>query len=209
MKLLITAATQNEIPLFCSPDNDTDILITGVGIVSTLYHLQKRIRQIDYDMIIQAGFAGRFTAGINLGETVIVAQDTFGDLGAEENNNYKTIFEMGLADKDEFPFSNGWLVNKSDWLDASRYKKVNAVTINKVSDSILLKQQRENTFRPHIETMEGAALHYLCLQENIPFLQIRTITNDVGERDKTKWLLQEAVENLNTGLYGMINKLKG
>ena len=209
MKLLITAATKNEIALFSSGDEDTDILIAGVGIVSTLYHLQKRLQQIDYEMIIQAGFAGSFTDEIELGETVIVQQDTFGDLGAEENNYYKTIFDMGLADKDEFPFTNGWLTNKNDWVDMAGYKKVNAITVNKVSDSMILKQQRENTFNPHIETMEGAALHYICLQENIPFLQLRTISNIVGERDKIKWRLTAAVENLDTALNQLIKKIKG
>ena len=116
---------------------------------------------------------------------------------------------MGLADKDEFPFTNGWLTNKNDWVDMAGYKKVNAITVNKVSDSMILKQQRENTFNPHIETMEGAALHYICLQENIPFLQLRTISNIVGERDKTKWRLTAAVENLDTALNQLIKKIKG
>ncbi len=49
--------------------------------------------------------------------------------------------------------------------------------------------------------MEGAALHYVCLQEQIPFVQIRSVSNYVGERDKTKWKMKEAIENLNTELY--------
>ena len=208
MKLLIIAATQDEIALLSPTVDNADTLITGVGMVSTLYHLQKRLQQMDYDMIIQAGFAGSFNEELKLGETVLVKQDTFGDLGAEENKGYKTIFDMGLADSNEFPFTNGWLINKTEWLDRLKYKKVSAVTVNKVSDSILLKQQREKTFIPGIETMEGAALHYLCLQENIPFLQLRIISNIVGVRDKTKWLLKEAVESLSTELDRLIKKLK-
>jgi futalosine hydrolase len=55
--------------------------------------------------------------------------------------------------------------------------------------------------------MEGAALHYVCLQENIPFVQIRSVSNYVGERDKTKWKIQEAIENLNRELLLMINRI--
>ena len=208
MKLLITAATKNEIPLFSSPDKDTDILITGVGMVATLFHLQKRIHQMDYDMIIQAGFAGSFTDEIKPGETVIVQQDTFGDLGAEENNKYQTIFDMHLADKDEFPFTNGWLVNNYGLAGSFTHKKVKGITVNKLTDSLSLTQQREEIFQPGIETMEGAALHYICLQENIPFLQLRAISNRVGERDKTKWVLAAATENLDIALNGLLKKLK-
>jgi futalosine hydrolase len=207
MKLLITAATTNEIAGFSPPAHNTDILITGAGITSTLYHLQKRIQQVDYDMIIQAGIAGSFTGELQLGETVLVQQDTFGDLGAEEKNVFIPLFEMGLADKDEFPFTNGWLVNQNKWLRQFDLKKVNAITVNTVSDDALLKQQREKKFSPGIETMEGAALHYLCLQENIPFLQVRSISNWVGERDKAKWLMKASIENLGAGLTGLVKKL--
>ena len=209
MKVLITAATQYEIGLFDPPAIEHDILITGVGSVATLYHLQKRIHQVDYDLIIQAGFAGTFSNNLDLGQTVIVTHDTFGDLGAEEDDQYQTLFDMGLADKNEFPFTNGWLINNNGIIDASACKKVTAITVNKVSDAALLKQQRINTFNADVETMEGAAFHYICLQENVPFVQIRTITNIVGVRDKTKWLLNESIENLATALTNFVNNLKG
>ena len=34
--------------------------------------------------------------------------------------------------------------------------------------------------------MEGAALHYACIMEHIPFIQLRAVSNFVGERDKNK-----------------------
>ena len=207
MKLLITAATQQEIPLFTSAGEHTDVLITGVGIASTMYHLQKRLQQMDYDMVVQAGFAGSFSKGPALGATVIVQKDSFGDMGMEEKGKYQTVFDIGLADKNEFPFTEGWLVNPLELAGSLPYEKVTAITVNKVSDDAKLVQQRENTFHPGIETMEGAALHYVCLQEHIPFLQLRTITNIVGERDKSKWKLKEAIEYLNTELLKLIGHL--
>jgi futalosine hydrolase len=42
--------------------------------------------------------------------------------------------------------------------------------------------------------MEGAALHMVCLENKIPFLQIRGISNWIGERDKSKWKIAEASE---------------
>jgi futalosine hydrolase len=55
--------------------------------------------------------------------------------------------------------------------------------------------------------MEGAALHYVCLQENIPFLQIRSISNRVGERDKAKWEFKEAIKNLNKELAVLLKEI--
>jgi futalosine hydrolase len=58
-----------------------------------------------------------------------------------------------------------------------------------------------------IESMEGAALHYVCLQEAIPFIQLRSVSNFVGERDKTKWRMEEAVDHLNRELILLIHQL--
>jgi futalosine hydrolase len=55
----------------------------------------------------------------------------------------------------------------------------------------------QGKYQADIESMEGAALHFVCLQEGIPFLQIRGISNFVGERNKAKWDLKSAIENSN------------
>ncbi len=55
--------------------------------------------------------------------------------------------------------------------------------------------------------MEGAALHFVCLRERIPFLQLRTISNKIGERDKTKWNIGLAILNLNAELILLLNEL--
>ena len=207
MQILLIAATEKEIEPFTATNPKTDVLITGVGVPSTIYHLQKRLHQIDYDLIIQAGIAGTFNRNILLGQTVFVKQDCFADLGIEEKENYTPVFKTEFADKDEFPFKNGWLINPEENLIKLNLPLVKAITVNKISDSALQNQQFIKQFNPEIETMEGAALHYVCLQENIAFLQIRSISNHVGERNKTKWKLKEAIENLNTELATLINKL--
>ena len=207
--ILLVAATAFEIPAFANEEHHhLDVLISGVGIASSMYHIQKRLNQIDYDVVIQAGIAGTFTDKLNLGETVIVKQDTFGDIGIEEKEKFNTVFKMGFANENEFPFENGWLINPHKSLNTLKLPLVKAVTVNKVSDSFLQKKQLIETFDADIETMEGAALHYVCLQENIPFIQIRSISNHVGERDKSKWKIKDAVNNLNIETEHLIKELR-
>jgi futalosine hydrolase len=207
MQILLIAATKEEIQPFINVNPQIDVLIAGVGVPATIYHLQKRMQQIDYDLIIQAGIAGAYKQELTLGETVLINQDTFGDLGMEEKEDFTSIFETALAGKDEFPFTNGWLMNTNKIFKKSSLPVVKAITINKISDSILQKQQLIKQFDADIETMEGAALHYVCLQENILFLQMRSVSNYVGERDKTKWKMKEAIDKLNTELLNLINQL--
>ena len=196
-----------EIESFAKIHDGIDVLITGIGIASTVYHLQKRLQQIDYDLIIQSGIAGSFNNKIQPGQTVLIKQDCFGDLGLEEKDDFKSIFEAGLGNKDEFPFENGWLINPHTIFQSTSFSFVNAVTVNKVSDDPLKKQQMIQKYSPQAESMEGAALHYVCLQENLPFLQVRSISNYVGERDRNKWKMKEAIDNLTNELGNVLSEL--
>jgi futalosine hydrolase len=185
-----------------------DILIAGVGTQATLYHLVKRLQLVDYDMVIQAGIAGCFNPQIPSASSVLVYRDVFADLGIEENSTYYTLGEKGLIDTDAFPYTNGWLVNDNPILEQIDLPKVSSITVNKISDSVMQQEQFVQKFVPDIESMEGAALHYICLQEEVPFLQLRSISNTIGERDKTKWNMNPAIENLNMNLESIIHFLK-
>jgi futalosine hydrolase len=203
MQILVIAATKSEIePL--TADKGVEVLITGVGVPATLYHLQKKLLQKTTDLVIQAGIAGSFDPGIRPGEVVLLKQDTFADIGMEEKENFTSIFRTAFADKDAFPFSDGWLINSNSIFTRSLLPAVKGITVNKVSDSLLQKQQAVISFAPQVESMEGAALHYVCLQENVAFIQIRSISNLIGERDKSKWKLKEAITNLNKELTRLI-----
>ena len=205
MRILLIAATQYEIEPFSAENKALDVLITGVGVPATIYLLQKTIQQIQPDLIIQAGIAGTFSEKQLLGEVVLVKQDAFGDLGMEQKEQFTPIFRSEFANKNEFPFSDGWLINPSTLFTRTQLRSVKAITVNKVTDSILQKQQSIINFSPDIESMEGAALHFVALQQNIPFIQIRSISNWVGERDKSKWKIKEAISNLNNELKKIID----
>ena len=207
MKLLIVAATEFEIEPFIQHKKKADILITGVGIPATVYHLTKKLITDRYDFVIQAGIAGSFSEKLNLGEVVGVKRDTFADIGIEETGNFQTIFETGFIKKDDSPFQDGWLVNHFSSLQKTTLPLANAITVNKISDSDKQNRMVLKKFGADVESMEGAAFHYVCLQQKIIFLQIRSISNYVGERDKSKWKIKAAIENLNNELIKIVDNL--
>ena len=208
MRILLTAATKQEVEPYLITNKTIDVLITGVGVPTTLYHLQKSILTLKPDIVIQAGIAGSFSNTLSMGQVVLVKQDAFGDIGMEEKNEFTPIFKTNFADSNEFPFSDGWLINPSKLFSVSKLNNVKAITVNKVSDSEVQKHQSIIHFSPEIETMEGAALHFIGLYENIPFIQLRSISNIVGERDKSKWKIKEAISNLNKELKILIDLIK-
>lgn len=205
MNLLIIASTQFEIESFLKDGNlrkKYDVLITGVGIPSTVFHLTRHIHHHHYDLVIQAGVAGSFGSELELGETVLVKKDCFADLGAYENGSFKSLVDMELSHELE------WLANTNGLLDQLPLKKVRGVTVSTVTgDDTIIKAIAAKWNNPDIETMEGAALHYVCSHLHKPFLQLRTVSNRVGERDKGKWKLEEAIKNLNEALTTIVKQL--
>ena len=152
------------------------------------------------DLIIQAGIAGCFDTSIPLGTVVVVKKEIIADQAVIQGKEWKTLFDLELLPVNQHPYTNRWLINKSDILRKIKLKKVTAISINEISTSPQKINWYKELFEPVTESMEGAALHYVALMENIPFLQIRSISNEIGERDKTKWKFTEAINSLNKQL---------
>jgi futalosine hydrolase len=207
MKLLIVAATEFEIEPFLKQKNNAEILITGVGIPSIVFHLTKKLSEKKYDIVIQAGIGGTFNDNYQLTEVVQIKKDAFADLGIEEKGNFKTLFDMGFIYKNDFPFTDGWLLNSSYFFEKNNLPVAKAITVNKIGDDILQNKIMKEKYSPDVESMEGAAFHYVCLLQKIKFLQIRSISNRVGERNKSEWKLKESIENLNKELFRIIENI--
>ncbi|HEY6900229.1 MAG TPA: futalosine hydrolase [Puia sp.] len=211
MHILLASATTFEIQPtidYLGEKSTVVPLITGIGSLATTWSLTAQIRQTRPDLIIQAGIAGCFT-GRRPGEVVAVREEIQGDLGVWEEERFKTTFDLKLADPDKAPFSGGKLVNPHGRLLAlTGLDTVTAITVNEITtDPVRIKWYQQNS-RAVVESMEGAGLHFVGLQEKIPFLQLRSISNDIGVRDKTKWDIRSAIANLNEQLITLLGKLK-
>ncbi len=146
------------------------------------------------DLVVQVGIAGSFHSRFEVGRAVAVEEEIVADMGVEENGRYKDVFELGLEGKNNPPYINGKLVNPHQGLLLkTRLPLVKSVSVNEIS----VDQKRINRFvdkyGADLESMEGMALHHVCLLQNIPFVQIRGISNSIGERDKSKWRIAEAM----------------
>jgi futalosine hydrolase len=132
-----------------------------------------------------------------------VSEDRFGDMGYEDKNGkFIDIFESNLAQQ-EFPYTmDGWLKPLNTF--ATALPKVIGVTVNKVSGTEESAKLLHQKYRADIETMEGAAFFLVCMLNKIPCIQIKSVSNYVEARDKSKWDIPLAVKNLNTTVRDII-----
>lgn len=185
-----------------------DLLITGVGIPLSAYSLGKLFARQSYDICLQAGIAGAFDRSLKIGEVVQVVSESFGDLGVQEaDGSFTSAIALGLIDPQQPPFTDGKLASPSDSDLPVFLKQVRGTTVNKVHGF----PESINSFQAHndaqIESMEGACFAYACLLEQVPFLQIRAISNYVEARNRESWDIPLAISNLNQVIQDMIQVL--
>jgi futalosine hydrolase len=213
MHLLICAATELEIKPFMASIKEKDrgkirVLITGVGLLSSTYSITKEVIRSKPDLIIQAGIAGIIDEQLQAGTVVLIRNEFVGDLGAMENNRFHSLADLQLVHPDSTPWQKGKLGNQEDFLFQFGFPLADGVTVNEISTS----KERISYYKSlgaQVESMEGAALHFTCLKEGIPFLQIRALSNLAGERDKSQWKMKESIEKLNAALLEIIKKTTG
>jgi len=192
--------------------HETSVLTTGIGSLAATHALMRSIGRRRPDLVIQAGIAGGFysssAAAPGAGDVFVIREEILADLGVWEDEKFRSLFDLRLAGRNDPPFSGGRLVNPhQELLALSGLRAVTSVTVNEITTDPRMIHWYQQNYAPVVESMEGGALHYTCLQEKIPFLQIRSISNPIGERDKAKWNIGLAVQNLNDGLIALFRNL--
>jgi len=214
MNVLVIAATERELIgikeiSFTRPSVMVHTAVTGVGLMPSTYAIIQLIAKSKPDMIIQVGIAGSFNPSLALGTAVTVEREIPADMGVFEKEGYRDIFELGLAEKNMPPFEQGAILNHHQTLlEALALPAVSAVSVNEISTSTEKINLFSEKYKADIESMEGAALHYVCALQHIPFVQIRGISNKVGERDKAKWKISESLLAATNACINLINKIQ-
>jgi len=173
----------------------SDLLITGIGSASTIFHLMKYLNRHEVSEIVQVGIAGSFHQTISIGTIVEVVEDRFADLGIADHDQFSTLFEAGLADPNEFPYQDGALYSEQEPL--AGLPTVKGITVNTASGTQETINRFIEKYRADIETMEGAAAFYVGKMLNIPFRQIRSVSNFIEPRNTSEWNIPQATRSLS------------
>jgi len=216
MRLLLVAATELELaPLvgkltpashsservraFTHGPHNVDVLTTGVGMTATATWCARVLARQPYDLAVNLGVCGSFDAACPSGTVVNVVGDQIPELGAEDGDQFLTVYQLGLLGPDDAPFRGGRLVNSEP--DSNRVvaalPKVHGITVNTVHGDAGSIARVVERVKPDVESMEGAAFMYACLVSGVRFAQVRAVSNMVEKRNRAAWKLAEAVAALN------------
>jgi futalosine hydrolase len=210
MQIAIVSATDFEQNLFdfnaLQKQHSVKFYTHGIGLMLSTFHLSEIVKSKP-DLVIQCGLAGTYQNHLKIGETVIVENEILGDTGAQDHMDQLDLFDMQFMNANEFPFSNSILKNEYVTHLNTSLKKVTGLTVNLSSGNASTIELRKKKYNADIETMEGAVLHYVCLQKEIPFIQFRAISNLVEPRNKDNWKIKEAIESYTLAITEFIHQI--
>src|SRR4029079_18374144 len=96
---------------FAHGPHDVDILVTGVGMTAPAAWSARVLARQSYDLAVNLGVCGSFDPAHPPGTVVNVVADCIAELGAEDDEQFLTVQQLGLLEPDEPPFRGGLLVN--------------------------------------------------------------------------------------------------
>jgi futalosine hydrolase len=195
MRILVVAATEPEIALVRSGPrgrHEVDVLVTGIGLVATAAQSARRMAQTRYDLAFNFGVCGSFDRSLALGTVVQITTDRMSELGAEDDDRFMTMQELGLAAQDA-------IVNLAPPQNAAlrQLPAVSGISVNTVHGSERTIAAVVERFHPQVESMEGAAFAYACALSGVPYAQVRAVSNIVERRNRDRWRLDLAIRNVN------------
>ncbi len=217
MRVLIVAATAMEIaPLvgklhrtseigprvirYTHAGDDLVVVTTDLGMVATAAWCSGLLMVERCSLALNLGLCGSFDRSLPPGTVVHVVADRIAELGAEDGDTFLTVEELMLPAEAHFvnsaPPANQAL---------SRLPAVSGITVNTVHGnerSIAAVVQR---FKPQVESMEGAAFMQSCLIHEIPFAQVRAVSNVVERRNRDAWKLADAIGALGTAALSILD----
>jgi futalosine hydrolase len=180
--ILVVCAVAEELAAFAAPAH-IEVVAVGVGPVDAALGTARALAAKPYDLVLSVGIGGGFRGRAGVGESVAVARETYVELGREDGAPLVLPGGIELATT---AVSDERLIAlyRTGVLGSHLGDGVTSATIT-TSDA--RAAQLAERFAPSVESMEGYAVLHAAARAGVPSLELRGISNLVGDRDKADW----------------------
>lgn len=183
-----------------------DALELGVGKIEASLALTRRLCAGLPEVVVNFGVAGVFPdSGLDVGDVCLVTEETLADEGVVTLDGFADLVELKLADRNVWTANADWAHRLSEALGEPRW--VRGTTVSTISGADDVAAAYAERVSPVVESMEGAAVARVCEVFGVPWVQVRSISNRVGERSKGGWDIRRAKATLHDAVRILIGSL--
>ena len=205
-------------------DKDVIYIISGMGKTNAAHAATNLLEKFSPKIVIVLGVGGAYpSAGLAVGDIVVAEKEVYGDEGVILKDGFHGTELIGipLLKKGRKKYFNEFrldttLVRKvlkatqRTRHHTSHIPKVGTGTFVTVSTCTGIGEKAltlEKKFGALCENMEGASVAHICAMYDTPVIEIRGISNIVGERDKDRWDISLASANCQEAVKELLKDL--
>lgn len=188
------------------------LLIAGAGAVNTAGALGAVMAALRPRGVVLCGCGGAFSGwGLIQGDVVFATEEISPQLGVEPHRKGDPVTPLSFLPNriqlDEALAQRGReaLVG-SEALSGVSVRSGPFVTVSTVTASPSTEEGYRSLYGAMVENMEGFAAASVCRRYAVPLLEVRSISNRVGERDRSRWNLALAFKRAQEAVLTLLEK---
>ncbi len=186
-------------------------LCCGVGKAAAAAALQGELSRQAPSRVLIFGLCGAYPERhrrrephLRVGDLCLIAVDFLADEGVTHELGFSDLATLGIGEIGPFRADPEWSTSIAQRLDLA---EVRGATVSSCSGSEARSRELAARSGAAVETMEGAALAMVCEKAGIPWVQLRCVSNDCGDRERGHWDLDGAADRLRAAMEVLIDEL--
>ena len=207
MSTLLVYASAKEMGALA--DGPLERIEVGVGKISAAVKLTARLSESKPDAVLLAGVGGAYPQRhlrsqlreLELGSLVMVGSEISADEGVLTPEGFLDLAKLELGDGTALEADAELTAKLAETLDCP---VVPGATVCTGAGVDALSQAHALRAGAQVESMEGAAVASVCKHFEVPFVELRAISNRTGDRERGAWNLDAATAKLAEGLTKVI-----
>lgn len=198
--ILVACAVGKELAFF-QPVPHVEMLVTGVGPVEAAASVSRALAQSSYELVVSAGIAGAFEGAAEIGEGVVVTDDTI-ELDLE------TGAQIALPDGASVVQRARSDLTLVDRLVEQGFRALRGITVSRVTATDATAA-RLAALGAGVESMEGFAVLRAAEIAGVAAIEVRGISNIVCDRKNSRWDFSAGVRGVERILNALLPLVTG
>ena len=204
MRAVVLAATPLEAGMLEA--SAASLVVTGLGAVNTAHALTRHLMTNGKPaLVVQTGVAGAYVpCGIEVGSVLMATEEMYGDVGVITPGGWLPADAIGIPLVEgsssrpplfnQFPCDPALVARAAALAGPLVARTGRFLTLAQCTGVRALGDALHHRFNALCESMEGAAAAQICAIHDIPFLEVRGVSNLVEDRDRDAWRIREAAD---------------
>jgi futalosine hydrolase len=198
--ILVVCALPEELR-FVAERSNVEIFACGVGPVEAALGTARKLALGHYESVVNAGIAGAFRGRANVGDALLVSDESFADFGLEGGGALSLPGGATLRERER---ADPALLARCLPL---RIPLGRGLTVAEVTATDATAARLAARYRCDVESMEGFSVLRAAAVARIPALEVRGISNYVGDRAHAQWNFAAGARAAAIALESVLDRL--